>query len=241
MKMTEIRERYAAAGINEIRLRLDCVDFKLEESWDSEQIELDIRAEERDICEYGVRDGILAVRCRIENKWFNGSFNTTHITLRVPREKEFLSFRLKVGAGKADLLGAGLRCKNAELSSGAGKILAGSLYAEENICVDIGAGSVELMELKAQNLIAKCGMGSLKIHGEVAQNLTVDCGMGDCRLDLRGNEEDYNCEMSCGMGAVKMNGNSVGQIGGRQLRRKTDAAGTIRLSCGMGKVELNMM
>lgn len=235
--MEKERETISADVINAIALDIDCaaVAVKMEDVQ-----EIIVEAEVEPDAKYAKE--ISGDKLRIRYQWGHGEkhiikdTDTSHITVTLPRGKKLTVFELKLGAGSASLQETDLWCEKITIETGAGKVKAGKIMADERVDVEIGAGSVEIRDVQTKALNVECGVGQFGMHGKVQNGLNVECGVGHCDIDLEGKEADYNYDVSCGIGKVSVNGNRMSGIGSTHTRNNPDAQGNVKVSCGLGKV-----
>lgn len=237
--MEQKRESISADIVNAVSLDIDCADVVVKMGTMQEIIveaEVDVDAEY--VSEISGDKLCIRYQWKHGEKYIIKDADTAHITVTLPREKKLTAFELKLGAGRASLQETELDCGRIGVETGAGKIRAGKVNADEYIDVEIGAGSVELASVQARALKVECGVGGFGMHGMVQNGLTVDCGVGHCDIDLQGRETDYNYDISCGIGKVSLNGNRMSGIGSTHTRNNSGALGNIKVSCGLGKVNI---
>lgn len=218
--MEQKRESISADIVNAVSLDIDCADVVVKMGTMQEIIveaEVDVDAEY--VSEISGDKLYIRYQWKHGEKYIIKDADTAHITVTLPREKKLTAFELKLGAGRASLQETELDCGRIGVETGAGKIRAGKVNADEYIDVEIGAGSVEVASLQTQAL-------------------KVECGVGQCDIDLQGRETDYNYDISCGIGKVSLNGNRMSGIGSTHTRNNSGALGNIKISCGLGKVNI---
>lgn len=212
--------QYEAAAIKSIDVKSDCGDLIVSEAEDLTLIQIEAKVDEEDAYEEYVDNGVLKIRCKWKQRWFNVGKNKVCIYLRIPKAKRFEDFSLEVGAGNAELLKPLLSCERMQL--------------------EVGAGNINITEAEiTDKLDVEIGTGNIKLQRASVKNIRVECGVGDCYLGLTGKEADYNYNISCGVGKIQVNDNCMKQIGGSETRRNADAVGNIELECGVGRIELH--
>lgn len=118
---------------------------------------------------------------------------------------------------------------------------AGSLAVEkldgDKITIDLGMGNAILNDVNAKNVDLSVGMGNLEIEGTLTGDANIDCGMGQVVLELFGNGKDFNYELECGIGSLKVEDvYSIVGIGEKNI--SNGAAKKMDVSVGMGSVEI---
>lgn len=121
------------------------------------------------------------------------------------------------------------------------KVGAGNLTIEKlcgkDVTVDVGMGNVILSGLNAVNMDADVGMGNLAIEGLLTGDATIDCGMGQIVMKLSGKGNDFDYELDCGIGSLKVEGvYSIVGIGNKNI--DNGATKEIEATVGMGNIEV---
>ena len=57
-------------------------------------------------------------------------------------------------------------------------------------------------------------------------------------VKLAGKETDYNYEVSCGLGKIKVNDSGYGSFAASKRVQHEQAKGTMKLECGVGKIKI---
>lgn len=219
MAVERREKQFGAEEIDGIRLELDCTDFTVQEAPEEGQIRIAAEVDEADAFECSVKAGELRVRYRQKKRIFFPAVNKASITLWIPKGKVYSAFALEIGAGSADLKQAELHCKMLNLEAGAGNIEAGAVRESRSVFMKIGAGNVSIESVQASDV-------------------RVECGVGECSLGLEGKESDYDYEVSCGIGEIRINDSYMQRIGAGETRKNTQTSGTVKLSCGVGKISI---
>lgn len=63
-------------------------------------------------------------------------------------------------------------------------------------------------ELSSRVAEVSVGMGSVRLNGDVTERLDGECSMGELKLTLAGMQTDFNYDLSCGMGELKVGDDS---------------------------------
>ena len=123
------------------------------------------------------------------------------------------------------------------------EIGAGSLYLDavpvtcENMDVEIGAGKTKMKGVTTGRLNVECGVGSCVYEGRVNGDIKVNCGVGNCSFQLENKEGDFNYDVSCAVGNVRINGNRLKGLASKKSYKNESALGTAILECGVGNIE----
>lgn len=162
----------------------------------------------------------------------------TRITLYFPKGFVFENVKMETGAGNIFMERFPVSCESMEIKIGAGKCRADQLSVEKKLYVNVGAGKAKLYTAKAGTLSIDCGVGDCIYEGSVNGDVDVNCGVGKCELKLDNQENDFNYDISCGLGKVSVNDRKIKLIGSEKRSMGGDVLGTVRLQCGVGKIEL---
>ena len=133
---------------------------------------------------------------------------------------------------------APLACHNMDVAIGAGKWKAKQLSVAQNLHIEVGAGSVNLKQTRSGTLNLDCGAGECFYNGEINGGFQIDCAVGHCALQLTNKEQDFNYDISCALGEVKINGQGIRSVGFEKHRFHENALGKAVLQCGVGKITL---
>ena len=120
---------------------------------------------------------------------------------------------------------------------GAGEMVASKLETKE-LEISVGAGAVTLKNLKCDVADMEVGAGEMIVNNGDVKILSLDLAMGEARLNLAGTEEDYDYDLSCGAGEVK-----IGSMysDGVAFDKDTDFGREkeINVQCAMGTVTVD--
>ena len=128
-------------------------------------------------------------------------------------------------------------CSKMKVEIGAGKWKAAQLTVSECLEVEIGAGKAKMKDVTAGRVSIDCGVGSCVYKGRVNGDVKVDCGVGNCSFQLQNKESDFNYDVSCAMGSVKINSNKMKSLAAKKTYKNEAVLGTAVLECGLGNIE----
>lgn len=199
--------------------------FDQVESLDLEVEAGDVRIEESDGDQVVVtgKDVYPSFQCRMDGKtlkiedknrrYLGAGKKDSLITVEIPKKLEFHEMDLNVTMGSLEVVG--FRTKGMEVSCGAG-----SATLEGNVL-----GKSEF----------QCGMGELIYQGGLEGDASFECGMGSITASLTNSQEEFDYELTCGMGEVQVGDLSIGGIAGEQ-KTSNGAGRRMEVDCGMGDV-----
>lgn len=127
----------------------------------------------------------------------------------------------------------------AELDVGAGTLFVENIHANE-LTVDVGAGEASVEQFTADEVDLNCGTGELTAVGNLQRDADIECGIGHINFTVNGQESDYNYDIECGIGQVVCGDGSYSGIGaGKEI--DNGAAKEMDIECGIGQVTVNFM
>ena len=84
----------------------------------------------------------------------------------------------------------------------------------------------------------ECGVGHFQIDRcDLKGNADISGGVGEVSIGIVGEKDDFNYDLSCGMGALQVFDDSYTSLG-KDKEIDHSAKYTITLECGMGKVSV---
>jgi len=140
--------------------------------------------------------------------------NGATLTIVLPQKYFFEEVDLEIGAAQANIEG-----------------LAGG-----EIKITVGAGEANVEEVIAKSFDLEVGAGEANVMGSLVDELDVEVGVGQATVGISGAEQDYNYNVECGIGSVKVGNNSYGGLGAEQKVTHPGADGVINIDCGIGEV-----
>ena len=128
--------------------------------------------------------------------------------------------------------------ENMSVSIGAGKLKAENITVMERLGLEVGAGKAKLKNMHVRNLAIECGVGKCHYEGVLEHDMKVQCGVGQVEAELDAEESDYNYSISCALGKIKINDNSMGTFASEKTIQHANARGNIALECGLGNIRV---
>lgn len=232
-----VNEHFAAEDIRDFDMEIQYGEIQFTDS-ESEEIEVLIDAPKRNsyICKND--NGTLKIKdTTTRYKWY-AKDNSVTVTIAIPAGKIFDEVDIATNAASVEVSHE-FQTKDLELELDAGELLAESIQVKGEFKVDVGAGNVEIDNFSAESLEVDCGVGSASLKGSILKTAEADCGVGQIILELSGREEDYNYEVSAGVGSVEINGKSYSSL---SVEKTIDngADKDIQLDCGVGQIEVTV-
>ena len=117
------------------------------------------------------------------------------------------------------------------------------LYGEikaDQFLVEVGAGEFDASAtITADKCDLQVGAGTIDIETIDANEISANCGTGEIDMELSGKEQDYNYEISCGIGEVDVNDSEFSGLGVEKTITNDGAKRKVTLECGMGQIDVS--
>ncbi len=234
------RNTFTTDAIKDLEIRVTVASVEVRSSEDAL---IRVEAENLQDMDYTcqVRNQKLVVIYGLEGRKHLVNFNLkeAEIILYLPQGKTFEHIELEIGAGSINMKDVPVLCKDMEAEIGAGKWRVAYLKVSERLDLQIGAGEVKMKSATVGTLNLECGVGSYMYKGCVTKDIKVDCGVGNCKFELENKESDFNYDVFCALGNVKINKSSIRCMGSKKIYSDRKAKGTATLKCGLGNIELD--
>ena len=166
-------------------------------------------------CRYYERGSTLHVDGFDFTGWTTTNLNTRNnkMTLYVPESIYYDEINIEVGVGSLDISG----------------------LTSRRLRSDSGVGSLNMNGMSTERLTMTNGIGEAKFRGVVNGDVSVDTGIGSVRLQIEGNENDFNYDISCSIGSVVVGKQSYsGLANDRRINNNADK--NMRLNCAIGEI-----
>lgn len=156
------------------------------------------------------------------------------VVFYVPAGYRFDGVRLELGAGRMSV--GNLRAGEASIEAGAGEILVSGVEADW-LELSVGMGNIELKGMDVNRLNVSVGMGAVTARGSVSGDVKADCSMGSVELTLEGSRNDFNYDLDCSMGTIRLDGEEYSGMG---MSKSFDngAGKSMEADCSMGEVTI---
>lgn len=112
------------------------------------------------------------------------------------------------------------------------------LHALQEFKADVGAGEIDLSSVEAAKVTLNANVGEIDAARITADEIYVDCGIGAIDAMVSGREQDYDYEISCGVGEVTIGDNDYASLG---TSKKIDNSGDkkMEVDCNIGEVDIS--
>lgn len=127
--------------------------------------------------------------------------------------------------------------EDVSLEVGAGQLIVESLHAG---CLDItvGAGRAVVEQFEVKELNIDCGAGQAELTGTVTHESEIECGVGSIDLALTGGQNEFDYELDCGIGQLRVGDESYTGLSNK--RSIDNGTGKLMdIDCGIGEVQVS--
>lgn len=131
----------------------------------------------------------------------------------------------------------GVQFDEASLHVGAGVLYADDIQAKE-LDIEVGAGQVSLDSFTAEEMSLECGAGEAHVRGDALREAKIECGVGSVSYTALGSQQDYNYELSCGIGELVVGYDSFSGLG-KERDINNGGSKDMEIECGIGTVTVN--
>jgi hypothetical protein len=123
---------------------------------------------------------------------------------------------------------------------GSGPAMMAQALSADELSIETQAGAIKIDGGNVGNLNVESNAGAVEFSGTTTGDIEAVCRVGAIRLELAGNKEDYNYDIQCSMGAVKIGDEGSAALRGR---KQTDngAGKDMDLECKTGAIQVDFM
>lgn len=211
--LTEIKHEFDES-INSLELKIDLGEVEIK-TGDKFRVEVsDINKEKIDVKIENNKLIIISKKFTFLNF---GDYNPK-MTVYIPSNYEFENISVKLGTGQ--LIANNLTSKETDLK--------------------VGTGRLETTNHTSNNTNINCGAGQIVYQGKITNNAEIDCGVGEIKLDLNGNEKDYNYDLDVGIGEVSINESRYAGLGNNKNINNNQVNKLFNIKCGIGRIEIKI-
>lgn len=115
----------------------------------------------------------------------------------------------------------------------------GERFVEADI--ELGAGQADIDGLQADALNIEVGAGQANITNLDVNQFYVETGAGKVCAELVGSMDDYNCNLECGIGEIRVGNESFRGLGSHKKIQHHDSKRSIDAECGVGQIEIDFV
>ncbi len=194
---------------------------------------------------HSVKNGRLAVRQKSPKKLITSRLRgfmrgeglplqSGVLVITIAEGTRLQDLEIDLGAGNLSL--AGLTAEEAAVEIGAGELIVENSAFKE-VSLESGAGSIHLKNTTAtEKIVAQNGTGNILLEASTAGNLTLSTGAGNITASLKGRQEDYSIQASCGLGQARIGQNHHGK---EVTLKNPGAAFSLKAECGAGNIDID--
>ena len=239
-------------GFSEMKVEVGTVDFNVVIGEDY-KIEVDVKTNVD--LSYDIRGEKLYIKQKnIEqyrrNNGFRSNLNDGTITVMIPQDAKLEEVILNLGVGEGHL--EGITVNELEISNGVGSMNINNVVANnahitggvgdikvedfkvKGVVFDSGVGDLNVTSLVSDRLEANMGVGDVSIQGDIQGDIEIGGGLGSLRLELVGQEKDYNYFISRGGGHITIN--EMNQFGLGDVKVNNNSQYNIEIEAGLGEI-----
>lgn len=127
--------------------------------------------------------------------------------------------------------------KEIEIDAAAGTVTADKVVADR-VSLEIDAASVRIDELIVENEAElQINAGEIVIGYYDGTKLDAECDMGSIMIVCEGNRNDYNYDLECGMGEIRIDEDIYSEMR-ENIRVNNGGKKSIQAECGVGEILL---
>lgn len=197
--------------INELDIQISCSSLVIKDSVD-EFFYIEKKGEGK--LQAYEEDGVLYVKALLSGSVI-GVKQEEKVTLYVPKNVDLHMISVELGAGEIEW----------------------NALKADAMKVDLGAGEFVAKNAEVGDLEVSLGAGECLIQGKLKGDVNVDCAAGDVTLKHVGNEEEFNYEIDCAVGSVRVGKESFSGLASSK-KIDNDASKTMEISVSAGSVEV---
>ena len=206
---------------------------------DATQVEITIDGKKSDVS-YNCKltDGKVEIKGKKKSVNINfGKEKALVIKILLPKNMTLSDFSIDVAAGSANLDLPSVRANNVKFDVAAGDLIVTSLIGTK-ADIHVSAGKMVAETIKMDSCSIDCGMGDVEInHLDISKKLDAEVGMGNITIHLEGQENNFNYDLSCGMGNINLGKKEYSGLS-KDTTIDNGAAVDVELECGMGNLEI---
>lgn len=157
----------------------------------------------------------------------------SEVVVTIPRDMVLNDAIIEAGAGKINI--ESIKAENFILDIGAGSVQINNLIVTKNCDIDGGAGNVVINNSSIFNLDMDLGIGKTTITSSLNGENEIDTGIGKLELNLIGSINDYNLDISKGVGSITLDGKSL-----KDEEQIGNGSSLVKIDGGIGAIEIKM-
>ena len=206
---------FQSQDIKRINFDLKNVDLTIEENNSDDQVRIQIEnSEKKDI---SVKNNSGTLEIKDHRSKIGKTTKNIDVALDIPADLELEDVLVELGVGDVEIE---------------------KLLVKYTLNMKLGTGDVEIERLSAGTLDVSCGVGNLEIEKlRLEGSASIEGGVGDTRIGMLANENDFNYEISTGVGDVRIFDSEFRGLGGaKKISNGSDKE--IVIHSGVGDMEI---
>lgn len=232
----EVNFEFSPKEIKNLNIDLDAGSLKIITSRE-DKVQIMVKAREGTYTCYQDANTVVFNEKNSRFYWRMLQNNGLEVTVYLPENFQLEEGDLQLGVGEAIV--NELNGQKISLDIGAGSFQGKSITAKETLTLSVGAGNVDMEQIKAGETVVNCGVGSVYLEGKIEGNVKANCGVGEIEFSIDGKEEDFNYQVASGIGDISINSSKYGTIANdRKIYNNGDK--TFEIECGVGSIEINI-
>lgn len=230
------KESYQADEVNTMRLQLDViseVNFKV--SPEASEITVEMRNGYKKYFSAEKSGTTLKVGYDSKKHKFQ---NRPAFIVTLPAQCDNLVLDIVVGAGDINFDSKALTVQGLKISSGVGDMTVNQVTVKENAAFEVGTGDADIVAGSYQKLSIKNGVGDTDFSGDISEKLTITAGTGDISIELPDKQENYQFDLSTGVGCLDLNGKITGSFAAN-YESDGNGGAKIQAEAGVGDITVS--
>ena len=206
---------FQSQDIKRINFDLKNVDLTIEENDDDDQVRIQIENSGKN--DISVKNNSGTLEIKDHRSKIGKTTKNIDVALDIPADLELEDVLVELGVGDVEIE---------------------KLLVKYTLNMKLGTGDVEIEHLSAGTLDVSCGVGNLEIEKlRLEGSASIEGGVGDTRIGMLANENDFNYEISTGVGDVRIFDSEFRGLGGeKKISNGSDKE--IVIHSGVGDMEI---
>ena len=206
---------FQSQDIKRINFDLKNVDLTIEENDSNDQVRIQIENSEKN--DISVKNNSGTLEIKDHRSKIGKTTKNIDVALDIPADLELEDVLVELGVGDVEIE---------------------KLLVKYTLNMKLGTGDVEIEHLSAGTLDVSCGVGNLEIEMlRLEGSASIEGGVGDTRIGMLANENDFNYEISTGVGDVRIFDSEFRGLGGaKKISNGSDKE--IVIHSGVGDMEI---
>lgn len=158
---------------------------------------------------------------------------SSEVIVTIPKDMTLNDTIINVDIGKVSI--ENLVTESLGLNVGAGNVLINNITVTKNCEIDGGAGNITIKNAKLYNADIDLGIGKTIITGTLNGKNEIDTGIGGLEFNLIGTLNDYELEISKGVGSITLNDKEL-----KDDEKIGTGSSQVKIDGGIGAIDIKM-